>query len=657
MMVSQEIRNQKFKNGLYGYSQGEVEEFLNRLAVEFENLYADNERLKARIRNLRAQADVSQGIENKVNNLQSVAFPVAQRIREEAMQGAQELFDNTEPHFERLRDSFKEIMQRVEYLNEEAHTLLNLDGHRCSESPSKPSALGETRLTEMADEIAQLRDQAQQIIDSMDQWQRSLYAESRSGPKESLTIEGLMSAQWNALKGEAYEKNHMSRVPAEEPFTPVAGDSLILKDDNALGADLWDADASFIADGILHIGSVKAEDDFVGSLASTGKELIQLGGTLASGEETAIGPITAGGEMVKISSDPVLNEGEEAWMEGGPSSGQSIEISSGDDDGLMSLRKADKEADYNNTGMALDIQPADGVPGQSVDPGMFLEEKPMGQDFPVAQNGSAEEKMLDGKDSGKQRILTRRGLFSPVLLLVVVLLGLAAGVAWKNDLIDLPSMPGLTAPSAAIEDPAKPIDETPVSPPPARETTPLLDAVKAGDAGEVKALLVAGESSRELNRQGESPLMVAAYKNDLEIMELLLDGGADPNISEQQWGGTPLMYASYMGQLSTVEMLNDSGADLDIMSKEGWTALMCAAYAGRPQTAGFLVVRGADPYVENPDGLNAYDLALLAGRSITAASMVQAGVEPSPQNSDYLAENSLEDNLLIMFSDKFDELR
>lgn len=49
MIVPQEIRNRRFKTGLRGYSPNEIEEFLERLALEFEELYSSNEKLKQRL--------------------------------------------------------------------------------------------------------------------------------------------------------------------------------------------------------------------------------------------------------------------------------------------------------------------------------------------------------------------------------------------------------------------------------------------------------------------------------------------------------------------------------------------------------------------------------------------------------------------------------
>jgi len=214
-------------------------------------------------------------------------------------------------------------------------------------------------------------------------------------------------------------------------------------------------------------------------------------------------------------------------------------------------------------------------------------------------------------------------------LVLVIILGLAGGYCWRNDLI--PQFPWAQAGNESMA-PAGETENQDASPDTSKGSQqtipPLLEAAMDRDADKVEQLLASGISPDVTNQKGETPLMVAAYQDDSKIVRSLLEAGADPDKKEHEWGVTPLMYAAFQGNLGIVEMLLDYKANLDITNREGWTALMCAAFAGHPKTAQMLVKRGADPYLKNNDGWTAYELALIAERELTTKALENVGVKP-----------------------------
>ena len=60
-----------------------------------------------------------------------------------------------------------------------------------------------------------------------------------------------------------------------------------------------------------------------------------------------------------------------------------------------------------------------------------------------------------------------------------------------------------------------------------------------------------------------------------EIVELLLDSGADPNIKNYR-GNTALMMASVKGYSDIVRLLLERNADPNIQNNEGYTSLIWA---------------------------------------------------------------------------------
>jgi ankyrin repeat protein len=109
-----------------------------------------------------------------------------------------------------------------------------------------------------------------------------------------------------------------------------------------------------------------------------------------------------------------------------------------------------------------------------------------------------------------------------------------------------------------------------------------------------------------LYEDGATPFLRAAQSSDLVLMKLLLEHGADPKLNTDD-GTTPLMVAAGIGWVEgvtyewsrdandeTVKMLLDLGIDVNLHNAEGRTALMGAAHKGRNEVVQMLVDRGAD---------------------------------------------------------------
>jgi len=100
---------------------------------------------------------------------------------------------------------------------------------------------------------------------------------------------------------------------------------------------------------------------------------------------------------------------------------------------------------------------------------------------------------------------------------------------------------------------------TPLVPPPAEGTSPLMAAMGTG----------------------RSRLDLAVPAEDvLEAAELILDLGADPNGRDVK-GTFPLFSAASAGNDELVELLVDAGADVNLAMPDGKTALDVARGGGR----------------------------------------------------------------------------
>ncbi|MFC6280996.1 ankyrin repeat domain-containing protein [Polaromonas aquatica] len=105
----------------------------------------------------------------------------------------------------------------------------------------------------------------------------------------------------------------------------------------------------------------------------------------------------------------------------------------------------------------------------------------------------------------------------------------------------------------------------------------LLIAIKEPSPKVAKALVDAPNINLNiLNRQGESPLMLAALKGQLDLASQMVEKGADVN----KTGWTPLHYAASNSNLPLIKLLLENSAYIDAESPNGTTPLMMASMYG-----------------------------------------------------------------------------
>ena len=125
------------------------------------------------------------------------------------------------------------------------------------------------------------------------------------------------------------------------------------------------------------------------------------------------------------------------------------------------------------------------------------------------------------------------------------------------------------------------------------KTTPLHNAVWAGDAAATDLLIRAGAKVTAANAFGVTPVYIAAEQGNQVLLRRLLDAGADANTTDST-GDTLLMAAVRAGEIDAVRLLLERGARVDAAEPElGHTSLMWAARTDNADLVRLLLDRGA----------------------------------------------------------------
>ncbi len=107
-------------------------------------------------------------------------------------------------------------------------------------------------------------------------------------------------------------------------------------------------------------------------------------------------------------------------------------------------------------------------------------------------------------------------------------------------------------------------------------------ACQSGEVGLAKKLLPTLKSEIDaIDRAGRTPLMSAVYRNNIPIIKMLINNGANVNgaRASKLKLDPPLVYAVRLMNKELIQLLVDSGANLNLQASSGETALHAAASA------------------------------------------------------------------------------
>jgi ankyrin repeat protein len=142
------------------------------------------------------------------------------------------------------------------------------------------------------------------------------------------------------------------------------------------------------------------------------------------------------------------------------------------------------------------------------------------------------------------------------------------------------------------DDVAGEVEEAPADPGAGR----LMEALRNADDASLKAEIATNPASAGAKGVGgNTPLMYAALYGNEESVRMLLEHGANPNVSNNE-GTTALMWA--VDSVEKTRLLLDAGAAVDTRAESGRTALLIAAGRhGSTNVVKLLIDRGANAAV------------------------------------------------------------
>jgi len=157
--------------------------------------------------------------------------------------------------------------------------------------------------------------------------------------------------------------------------------------------------------------------------------------------------------------------------------------------------------------------------------------------------------------------------------------------------------------------------------------TPLVDAVKRGDAAAVRALIAKKADVNAADADGSTALHWAAERDDVALVDLLLAAGANVKAATR-YKITPLSLACTNGDAVLIDRLLKAGADPNTTSEEGQTALMTASLTGKPEAVTLLLETGAAVNAVEPyKGQTALMWAASEGNAAAAEILLAHGAD------------------------------
>ncbi|KAJ4363025.1 palmitoyltransferase akr1 [Neocucurbitaria cava] len=130
-----------------------------------------------------------------------------------------------------------------------------------------------------------------------------------------------------------------------------------------------------------------------------------------------------------------------------------------------------------------------------------------------------------------------------------------------------------------------------------------------------------------------TPVLWAAKRCNYYVVNLLLDHGADPLLTDDQ-GFNLLHSATLDGNVYQIVLLLHQDIPVDIADPQSHTPLMWAAYKGYSSCVDLFLRWGANVYATDDQGFTALHWALVKGSQGSIQKLLEYGADRSAKNND-----------------------
>lgn len=158
----------------------------------------------------------------------------------------------------------------------------------------------------------------------------------------------------------------------------------------------------------------------------------------------------------------------------------------------------------------------------------------------------------------------------------------------------------------------------------ARADTPLLAAARTGNIEMLDLILQHGADINQLDSARRDILNIAISLPSVEMVRWALANRIDPTMVTSVYQGSALIYACHQGQVEIVNLLLKEGAPVDRINNLGWTALLETTILGDgspsyQQITQLLLDAGANAAIADRAGKTPLEHALERGHGEIAA--------------------------------------
>lgn len=120
-----DIHNHQFKKSIRGYNENEVDDFLDKIVVDFEKLLRENERLQNDLNLLEVEIDKYRRLEKTMNDTLLMAQRTADDVISAARKNADEMKENTARECQNIREQARiEADKQIEAANAKRDAIL-----------------------------------------------------------------------------------------------------------------------------------------------------------------------------------------------------------------------------------------------------------------------------------------------------------------------------------------------------------------------------------------------------------------------------------------------------------------------------------------------------------------------------------------------------